>query len=138
MATKIAFLQRQLRAFWTVALLFAFMVPLAAQANCLNVTSSSPVTSPALSNGEPASAGFSDLASAASIQHGVPQSAPAEPANDTKACQHGHCGHAQAWPALPLAQLTPIFGRGPRLDGELLDDFTANGLLGGPERPPRA
>lgn len=129
MPQTIASLKQLLGALVAALMLAAFVLPATAVAGCYEPPS-----------GAQASMELTDRGTLTSIastpEAHAPIKEPIEPADQSAVCQHGHCGHAQAWLSAPGMIEARSFEGSPTA-AALREDFLASWLIDGPERPPQ-
>jgi hypothetical protein len=124
-----ASLQLNWRALTAFVMLVAFVMPMTAEAACYEL--------PAPSRTSVQMVIKADVVSATTTDAPAPEQKPPVKPSHAALCQHGHCGHVQAWPEIPVevgavrvAGLSPVISpHHPPAAGWLID---------GPERPPQA
>ena len=129
MPLTLASFQFKWRALVAFVMLVAFVLPMTAEAACYEAIAPSRSGAQLVVNNE--------AVTAASTEAPAPAKNPAGNPSHAALCQHGHCGHAQAWPETPVqAAGLPRSGRLPAISPP--EDALASWLIDGPERPPQA
>lgn len=124
-----AFFQLNWRALTAFVMLVAFVMPVTAEAACYE--------RPVPSRTSVQMVVKADVALATTTETPAPAKKPAGKPSHAALCQHAHCGHAQAWPELPV-EVGAMRLAGPKPVVSPQEPSLAGWLIDGLERPPQA